>query len=39
MKIRTFHSINQIEHLIQTEHLIVAEHHTHAQSQLKPISL
>lgn len=39
MKITTFHSINQIEHLIQTEHLIVAEHHTHAQSQLKPISL
>ena len=39
MKIRTFHSINQIEHLIQTEHLIVVEHHTHAQSQLKPISL
>ena len=39
MKIRTFNSINQIEHLIQTEHLIVGEHHTHAQSQLKPISL
>lgn len=39
MKIRMFHSINQIEHLIQTEHLIMGEHHTHAQNQLKPISL
>lgn len=39
MKISMFHSINQIEHLIQTEHLIVGKHHTHAQSQLKPVSL